>query len=408
MRRAWPILALGVSACSVPSDPVELGSLCFPNETSCARSEQLTRGTTLGRNVVDYEVTNTGSVTTRAFVTVSPPSFSSEDADASFDPTSPNTPALATREFDLEAGSARADRFVGSELGRDPELVLDVFCDTTDCSVTLDYVVIVEPIECVVAQDCSNGWLCDDERGQCVECLSGRDDQCAEGQTCELGRCTPPQGSSCASAPGDAPVHPASLLVLALAALAWRRRTRSSALAASALVGGLLAPDLAHAQQTDEMRAEFSMGGGLVGFTGQMGEQTDPGASFHVRQELRWRHVGVAFTLNTAFFVTRPEQLPLGRDLATYSVRLGPRGYLPLTPWLELHAGAEYERLGLASNSLAGLTGTRISYDALALSAGVGISESSFFARLGPSYHLVFDLPGDLVSVDLTVGIAGF
>ena len=64
--------------------------------------------------------------------------------------------------------------------------------------------------------------------------------------------------------------------------------------------------------------------------------------------------------------------------------------------------------MGLAANSLATLTGTRISYDALTLSAGAQAQFSSLIARVGPSYHLVFDLPGDLVSIDLTVGLAGF
>ena len=156
------------------------------------------------------------------------------------------------------------------------------------------------------------------------------------------------------------------------------------------------------------MRAEFSFGAGPRFFTGDVGARTDPGAGFYVAQELRWRYVGLAFTLDTAFFVTRPDALPLGRDLGTYSVRLGPRGYIPLNDWLEVYADAEYERLGLAANSLATLTGTRISYDAVTMSAGARARFSSLFARVGPSYHLVFDLPGDLVSIDLTVGLAGF
>ncbi len=406
-----------LSACSPPSDPVLLGQLCYPDTPPCPRTTQIDRGTTLGRNVLDFRVTNDGADTTRAFVRVAQPTFSStNDAraiDASFDPTgAPSADVLASREFDLATAQSRTDRFVGSELGRDPDLIVEVFCDTPACNVTLDYVLVVESIECVVSQDCSSGWLCDDEAGQCVECLAGRDDQCAEGQTCELGRCTPPQDTGCSSAPAapgrNLPALP--LLFVALFALCRARPRARYALAATLLAVALTTtPGLAHAQQQgDAMRAEFSFGAGPRFFTGDVGERTDPGAGFYVAQELRWRYVGLAFTLDTAFFVTRPDALPLGRDLGTYSVRLGPRGYLPLNDWLELFAGAEYERMGLAANSLATLTGTRISYDAVTMSAGARARMSSLFARVGPSYHLVFGFPGDLVSIDLTVGLTGF
>lgn len=440
MRRLLTACALlggaaALGACSAPPDPISLGQLCAPARSGCPARTVLARQTSAGRNAVDYRVTNLSEEPAEMFLQAGPEALFIEAQRldlgiADLGPGGVTAPQIDEEFFDLYTARERViapgetlhDRLLPDELGREARVVLDISCvPTSSCELEMDYVLVIEPLECAAPEDCAGGWECDVDRGQCAECIAGRD-QCAEDQRCELGRCVPPQQSQCQSAsPGAGPAPAPSpwlwgLLVGLLggamarrAGARWRGGVGRGAWG-GALALGLCAPSPpAHAAPP---RAGLHVGMSGQGFTGQLSEYTQLGVGISAGQELRWRYAGAGITLSTASFLTSPESeegtiaLPFNRRLLTYSVQVGPRGYVPV--WrdeLELWGQLNYERFGLASNTLVEVTGLVISSHGAAAGAGVRYTWAPVSVELRGAYHWIPALPGDMVTVTLALGV---
>lgn len=431
-------LILPTLACSIDGDPVAHGELCSvtaslasADPTGCPTEIILGRGTPLGRNAIDFELINEGPFS-QVEVLATPPANATTDADAGdlspdadaldlstdaadladLDTTSADADALsAQRSYLMSSGDRVRDRFLPSELGRQDQVRLSVRCDAADCAVRLRYVLSVEPIECTASEDCSSGWQCDAVRGQCAECLS--DSSCASGQTCELGRCTP-QALGCAapSTPPGAPwpLGALGLLVVALllVALRWapaRLRRLLACAVFGCLLGALGGPSSEALARGPEARLTIETGPRF--FTGELGKYTRTGLGLSVGQELRGRYIGGALDLSASYFVTTQEPPPLSRSLLVYSARFGPRAYLPINDAIELVGGVQYERLGLASNSLVQITGERIGYHAVATGLGAQWRTPQVEARLWGGWHVPFGLPGTIISLNISIVLVG-
>lgn len=446
MRASLLIAALAVlcclTACSPPPDPVTSGQLCAPADTSpqtsCASATTLTRGTASGRNAIDYRLINPTDEIIRVIIQAGPAAIFEDTTSfemGTTDSDAPITmaPPLETvsefytrREQVLAPDSSVTGSLLPSELGREGRLRLDVTCVPVDaCEVVLEYVLIVDPVECTGREDCPGGWECDGDRGQCVECFVERQEEmCEDEQTCELGRCVPPQPSSCAvvaprlgAPPPDGPLTLIWLMLIAacIGARATRRRGRAGRLpilACASIIGASVwIGDGAQAQAAGP-RAELTVGASGRLFTGQLGARTRRGVGLRAGQALRWRWFGAAISLSAATFLTLPDEQgsapPFLRSLFTYSVEIGPRGYIPIWRELEVGLGANYERLGLAANSLIDITGEELGYHGASATAHVRYRWSLLVADIGGAYHWYPTLDGDQVSVTLSVGITGF
>ena len=470
----WAALAAALSmtlTCSPPADPLAFGTLCLPERrgadglVTCASQVTTKRPNPFGRNAIDFTLTNRRDAQVIAFVLAGPAAlFEGSGADmgdmgeradmnASGADNRDAFQFLGIRSYQpLQPRAVIRDRFVPTELGRSREVALALDCGglTSDlaCDLELEYVFMVEPTECAANEDCDGLWTCDISRGECVECLETA--QCGDGQTCELGRCSPErQPVSCGvgqvSAAAASKAHHALAwwALLAAAALASRRRRKAASPAgqrslrralgrrvSARAVRASLASAIALATLSYDARAARAMSGGdgpdTIGaqldgpqtrlslslgprlMSGRLGELTNTGVGFAIRQGLRGRHLGADLTLTTAYFTTLQAAPPTSRSLITYSAQVGPRGYLPLG-WMgmELFAGASYERLGLASNSLVRATGTRVSYHAAVAAAGLRASFSSLEVELEGQHHWLIGLPGDMISINVTVGFLG-
>lgn len=412
-----------LSGCSPLADPVETGQLCFPaTSTNCPDAVTLNRGTTNGRNAIDYRITNQTDQATRVNLVAGPAALfddsQGEDMGSTDAPTAVNTDAssLVFRERVLDPGEAMQDRLLPSELGREADVWLQMFCEPAGCSIQADYILIVEPLECTAKEDCLSGWECDTDRGQCLECIEGQG-MCAEEQTCELGRCIPPQQSSCHTSPSPRPpALPIWFALLGLAARAVRRRrwtARGSSLrprrltaraAALALAVCIIWPTPAHAT---EPRAAMYIGTGARILTGELGQRSNMGFGLTLSQELRARYIGMGLALSNSSFVTTraAQQLPYTSNFALYSAAIGPRAYIPLPEDFEVSFAAGYERTGLAANSLVDLTGFDISWNGFfaATRLSYALSPLRFSAQV--SYHAIPNLPGDLIQATVSVGV---
>lgn len=425
MGRVWCALVWlwMVAGCSAPADPVELGTLCYPATGDCAAQRVVTRGTVLGRNAIDLLLTNTSSAEQTIEVAAGPPLlFEQEDmgeelvvapapvdmgevVEGDMGVDDPLNPALddlrgllARRRYVLAAGQQVRARIVPNELGRQANVLIRVSCAGEACAATLQYIVVVEPLACSEDGDCDGAQVCDVLRGQCVECLSNS--QCLQGQRCELGRCTPPQVSSCQSAPGGGGLM-GWWLFIAWGLWRGRRRLRGAACAA-AVCAVMLGGGEASAQ---EVRAGFTVGTGAYVLTGELGEQAQTGLGLALGQEVRGRYVGVGVDLTAAYFVTDPAGVALSRELVLYSAQPGPRGFLPLGP-VELVLGGGYERMGLAENSLVELTGVSSGYHGVSGWAGARLAQSLAVLEARVGYHHYFGLPGAMWTVTIAAGIA--
>lgn len=417
-------ITCALSSCSPLADPVETGKLCFPaTSPDCPDAVTLNRGTTNGRNAIDYRITNKTNKATRVNLVAGPAALldDSTDTDMGGDeaPTATNTNAssLVFRERVLDPGEAMQDRLLPSELGRESNVRLQILCEPTGCSIQADYILIVEPLECTAKEDCLSGWECDTDRGQCLECIEGQG-MCTEEQTCELGRCIPPQQSSCQTSPNARPTGPLPLwlLVLGLAARAGRRRSRRARCersrprrlparaAALASAIAFIWPTTSHAA---EPRAAMYIGAGTRVLTGELGQRSNLGFGLTLSQELRVRYIGMGLALSNASFVTTraAQQLPYTSNFALYSAAIGPRAYIPLPKQLELSLSAGYERTGLAANSLVDLTGFDISRNGFfaATRLSYALAPLRFSAQV--SYHVIPNLPGDLIQTTVSVGV---
>ena len=431
---ATALLLLAVG-CSPPPDPVEMGTLCYSasNPAGCSTEVTLERGTVLGRNALDYRIRNTSDVTVRARVLAGPSELFEDIADAgivsdmSINPTNPSTVDPRTlngavlRLPTLEAGEEFTDRLLPSELGRDASIRVQLGCTpTTSCELDMEYVLVVEPVECTAKEDCPSGWECDTDKGLCAECIAGeQEDNCTDDQTCQLGRCTPPQQTSCQSAPGDAPAAPSLMLLVMLIGIVFSRasagrgdeRPRAPRLLAVMLTVAVVLLGGQSQALAAEPRAELSIGAGPRFFTGEVGAQTSRGLGISVGQELRVKYFGAGIDLSAATFVARPVEEsapPYLRSFLTHSVMIGPHAYIPLWRDVELTLDVSYERLGLAANSLVGLTGLELGRHGGAASGRVRYTFAPIIAQLEVGYHLYPGFPGDMVSVTLMFGVTDF
>ncbi|MEC9396913.1 MAG: hypothetical protein VX475_04830, partial [Myxococcota bacterium] len=110
-------------------------------------------------------------------------------------------------------------------------------------------------------------------------------------------------------------------------------------------------------------------------------------------------------------FVAKPVEEsapPYLRSFLTHSVMLGPHVYIPLWRDVELTLDVSYERLGLAANSLVGLTGLELGRHGGAASGRVRYTFAPIIAQLEVGYHLYPGFPGDMVSVTLMLGVTDF
>lgn len=426
-------------SCSPPADPLAYGRLCLParveadGQVSCPSQVSFQRPNPFGRNAIDFSVTNLRDLEVEAIVLAGPAELFVSSGVQDMGPDSGDMQTTEDNNLDifqflglrtyqpLKANEVIRDRFVPSELGRSREVSLALDCGgltpTLACDIELDYVFVVEPNECAANEDCDGLWICDTSRGECVECQETS--QCSEGQTCELGRCTPERvTSTCATTQARPPLGGLVLVLFVGIGLWGMRRLRRRGLRprrAAMLVLLVMSATLCGASPTEKPItaqsahvpvARFDLSLGPRFFTGQLGELTDVGLGFGIRQGLRGRYLGADLTLTAAYFSTRQPAPPSSRSLITYSAQVGPRGYLPLGP-IELFAGGSYERLGLAANSLVRITGESLSYNALDATVGVHMRVSSLEFELEGQYHWLFGLPGQMISVGLTVGFIG-
>ncbi len=390
MRALWLVFLAFAACVPAPTDPVATGSLCIPPTADCP-DQTLIRRHAVGRNQLDYAIRNASTTETtvvaQAFV---PAGESDAGTDSGFDMDEPILIAESSHRISPE-GSV-GNRWTPQLLGTREEIEFSINC--SGCEVTADYVLTSVALECSSDDDCSSGWLCDTRiPGRCVECASN--DDCTSDQTCNLdsGRCSPADAASCSSAgTGSASVF----LFIVFVFLRRRKQIAALTLGLSILaVDAVAAPPI----------ASLGVGVGTQIFTGEIGAVTQPGLSLSIAQELRWQYLGLSLGLCTSYFLTDQQPPPFSRDLRTLSVLLGPRGYFPVGP-IEFVAAVDYMRFGLDSNSLVRITGPELNYNGMSLSGGVRYRWSGLEARIDAAWQPVFNLPGDVIWLQIGVAVA--
>ncbi|MBA2662159.1 MAG: hypothetical protein H0U74_07675 [Bradymonadaceae bacterium] len=401
---ALVVLTLATLACTTPSDPVGVGSLCTPPGPECPEAVVLQRGS-VGRNALDFQLTNRAHSSEVTFRITSP----GDETDAPLAVDDETRPELYSRAYALEADDDVFGQLSSRTLGTVNTLQLSLVCTQPPCDAVLDYVFISEPLECIDDGECSRPWRCEQSTGRCVECLVHSDCLSAT-QSCDLeaGRCVPPQDSVCTIARMPAPGSPLPALTLALLAgglLLLRRHGRRGSLLGAVLLAAAAASMPLEAA-AGPPRAGFALGGGPRMITGELGEFVAIGYGYVLTQELRRTHYGMAIGLTTASFETSQQPPPHTYVLQSYGVSLGPRGYWSLGAF-EFTGGVDYLRWGLASNSLVRYTGLGVSFNAVGATGGVRYRWSSLEARFEAGLYPIFELPGSIVSLNFMVGIAG-
>ena len=440
-----------LASCQPISDPVVQGELCTAqgDVEGCSARAILQRGSIEGRNALDYEVTNQGSETRRIIVRIGPAALFeevlSEEQLAAVEQDEPivwsdaQLAELEGSEFYVVTGAQLApserlvDRFTADELGREARLWFSVVCEQeegqggAECDLVTQYVLLIDPLECVTREDCLSGWECDAVRGRCLECIEG-ENMCATGQTCELGRCTPPLQSSCQVGGGASPARPGGLWWLcgvgALLACGWRRRRRIKERAPRVVVEGVLLAALlyapgAQAQQTSA--AELTVGTGVRKWTGGAGERLRSGLGFELEQDLflyraprflwveGWTpRLGLGVKMGAFTFVgtTQSATTALNRAHQNYPFEVGLRVRQRL--WRELYVklAANYVRMGVGGSALLGLTGLQRTFHGAGASVRVGylFEPVVFEAELG--YERIGGLDGDVLGFSIKVGVS--
>jgi uncharacterized protein (TIGR03382 family) len=357
----------------------------------------------VGANQLDYEVANLGDEPADIVIRVSIPSDSTEADAADTDSEEPSTLLELTERVD--ANATQLGRLTQDQLTTRDTLVVGIDCDK--CDAEFDYTLTNEPLECRTDDDCTGPWVCLEDFGRCVECESGAD--CEAEQTCSLqtNRCEPPASGGCQTAPQSNPLGFAAgvAILFALLALVRRRRRAPRAMCAGLLAAGLLVGAPTDANAADPPRATFGLGVGPRWFTGDLAGVTKRGIGLSIDQELRWRHFGAAVQLGTRYHLTTQDPPPLSRELQVYTISAGPRGYFSVGD-VSFTASAEYQHVGLVTNSLIRVTGTQLNYGSAGGSLGVRYSISALELGARAGFYPVFGLGGSLLSVDLTVRLS--
>lgn len=442
-----------MAGCQPVSDPVLQGELCTQSGAGaqCDTRAILERGSIEGRNALDYEVVNQGDASQRIIMRTGPAALfeevlTDEQQEAiangeSFTWSEAQLMELEASDFyvvtttQLEPMERFIDRFTADELGREARLWFSVSCEgdgtaASACDVVTRYVLLIDPLECVTREDCLSGWDCDAERGRCLECLEG-ENMCATGQSCELGRCTPPLQSSCQTAsPSEGPGTPAHFLwwCIGACALIWHRRRekqgrgarRSRRVVASwSFMAALLYAPLSMAQQTSA--AELTVGTGARVWTGEAGERLRAGLGFELEQDLflyrpsrflgveGWTpRLGLGVKMGAFTFVgtDRSATTALNRSHQNYPFEFGLRVRQRL--WRELYVklAANYVRMGVGGSALFGLTGLQRTFHGAGGSLRVGylFEPVVFEAELG--YEHIVGLGGDVLGLTIKVGVS--
>ncbi|MGM0558234.1 MAG: hypothetical protein ACQEVA_17750 [Myxococcota bacterium] len=410
---ACAVLVCASSGCSDsfrrsgPPDPVATGTLCLPATDACSSFNVLERNELIGANQLDYELSNLSDESASITIRVGIPSDTMDD-DAS-DTQSEQPADLLELTVRLEPNESRLGRLTQDQLTTRDTLILGIECD--NCDAEMQYTLTNEPLECRSDDDCTGPWVCLENFGRCVECESGSD--CEPEQACSLetNRCEPPVSGGCQAAPASNTLDATPILVV-LIALVWlavrshrRSHRRSAVLLTSLILAGLLVGLPARSNAAEPPRATFGMGVGPRWFTGELSGVTKRGIGLQIDQELRWRHFGAAVQLGTRYHLTTQQPPPLSRELQVYTVSAGPRAYVSVGDF-SFTASAEYQHVGLVTNSLIRLTGSQLNYGSAGGSLGVRYSISALDLGARAGFYPIFGLDGSLLSVDLTIRLS--
>lgn len=430
-------------SCQPISDPVLQGEICTSQDvTTCNKRVTLERGSIEGRNALDYEVTNQGEETRRITVRIGPAALFEEALTEEQRDTLKDGEAVVWSEEQIQelessdfyvvtrtqlAPAERfVDRFTADELGREARLWFSVSCDegeddVTGCDLVTQYVLLIDPLECITREDCLSGWECDAERGRCLECLPG-ENMCATGQSCELGRCTPPLQSSCQVGSAETPGGWFWWLVgVWLLAMMQNRRLRRRLWLMSTLVcvAALLYAPGVQAQQTSA--AELTVGSGMRLWTGEAGERLKPGLGFELEQDLflyrsprflwveNWTpRLGLGVKMGAFTFVGTEQSATtaLNRSHQNYPFAVGLRVRQRLWRELYVKVAANYVRMGVGGSALLGLTGLQRTFHGGGASLRVGylFEPVVFEAELG--YERIAGIDGDVLGLSIKVGVS--
>lgn len=394
------IASVVLCACiSAPSDPVAVGQLCEPEETTCKRSVLILRES-VGRNQFDYTIENLGSQSVTIDVVAVTPEIESVDL-MTIVPD-----AIVARQIhpDIAPGETIGNRITPKLLGTRDAFRVFVLCNTSTtvapCKLKMEYVFESVPVECFDDNDCSSGWLCNVPIGNCAECLNN--DDCNSDQTCDAlqGKCTPEDATPSCSV-GSLPSS-LSFFVFVFAIFIARRRFKQTLVFIPAFFIFSYSPE---AYTVPPPKAAISAGGGVRYLLGELGEDAQRGIGINITQEIRWRYFGGAVLLGTSFYQTTQDPPPFSRGLGTYTVAIGPRLYFGVGQ-SEFSLGGDIRRVGFLSNSLVRVTGLENDFTAVAVGLGYRYRFEKIEVKFDTTLAPFFALPGSVLSFDLSIGFS--
>lgn len=417
-------IALAVSAaCSDPADVVAIGELCLPDRADCSAAEELWRPS-VGRNSLEFSLRSEldeGSFSTSVVRITTAEDISLPDTRPRSDE---GDTILFEGDYPLTGGEIVRERLNSYYLTVAKDLRIELECAEGDCDSRLEYTYFSDAIECVDDGVCGRNEFCEQSYGRCAEC--GDDTHCDGTQSCdrETGHCFPGGSTGCHTTSGTAkPAIPLLCLFVLFGLMLWRksyrrfprsghgRRKLGSVLILFCGLS-LIPASPAHAGTS----ASMNLGGGMRTLTGEVGDLTHPGWGIAINHQLRWGRYASTFQISTNSFGLRDAAGADRERISGYGISLGPRVYLSLpvaTPTLtgddypfEVFAGLDYTRWSVAENRLANITGLDLNYHAVGPSAGIVWKWRSLELTGRGHYAQIFDWPGGLFSLDITVGIA--
>lgn len=407
LAAAWTATIAG---CGTAADPIDSGAICAPATSNCPSKRRLVRNFD-GRNLLDIAIENRGPDAEVTFDVAFQrgPDAAADAPDGGADVgTATGTDSFPLR-YQIPAGKRITDRFPSTEIFSRNELFLRIDCTPKpDCDVRAEYVFASERDDCDSNEDCPGQQLCNAPAGICVACLS--DDDCRADQTCHepTGRCLPPGDPGCTlqDRPSPSGWPQFCLLVLVLAAIRFlgRRASLGGHLlgAAAVFAAVVLTPASTSAAPPG---STFSIGTGPRWVVGPLGEDVKRGLGLELHETVRWRYVGFSAWIETNYFVTTQEPPPLSKELQIFGFGIGPRAFYAIDP-IELSAGAGYQRVGFAPNSLVRRTGTDANFNSVGGTFSVAYPWSEFVVRLGAQYYPVLGVDASLLSINASFGIS--
>ncbi len=392
-------IVLCLASCiSAPSDPVAVGELCEREKDACKNSVLILRES-VGRNQFDYTIKNSGTGTVSVNILAVTPEIEAVDL-MTLVPD-----AIVARQIhpDLAAGQTIANRITPKLLGTRDAFRVFFLCEATTaqpCNLKMEYVFQSVPVECFDDNDCSSGWLCNTPIGHCAECLA--DEDCNSDQTCDTlqGRCSPEDTTpSCSTF-----TSPSSFFFLWVFLIFVKRRKLEMRFVGLFTTLFVLSYAPA-ASAVPPPKAAISAGGGIRFLLGELGDDAQRGIGINISQELRWRYVGAAVLLGTSFYQTTQDPPPFSKGLGTYSVGIGPKFY-----WAfgknEFVLSSDIRHVGFLSNSLVRVTGLENDFTAVAFGLGYRYHFEKIHLKFNATYSPFFELPGSVLSFDLSIGFS--